>query len=158
MGEEDPSKWRVLFLLLSPGPRGKGSPPCSLRRKHLPCLPITVGHPPRYSLCSAPSGSVLWPRHQQTPVLLHTVTGLCSLSEMPLSHRAGPSALVDTACASTPMDKAQHPAGKAIPAAPPAPYLHSVKSKRVKSFLKHEKLITLVFSLLNQGRMRGRKR
>lgn len=46
----------------------------------------------------------------------------------------------------------------AIPAVPLALYLHSAKNERVKSLLKHEKLITLVLGLAEQGSMRGRRR
>lgn len=91
-------------------------------------------------------------------VLLHTATGgLCSLSEMPLSHRQG---FVHWC---TPHAQARPWTGAASclrssPCCPPGPYPHSVQNERVKSLLKHEKLITLVFSLPEHGHMRGRKR
>lgn len=158
MGEEEPSKWRVLFLLLSPEPSGKGSPPCSLRRKHLLCLPSAAGRPPRYSFPLLRAQRIRAAAQASAhPELLHTITaGLCSLSEMPPSHRPGPLHWC------TPHAQARPWAGAAScsnsssnPCCPPSP---ASSVKRVKSLLKHEKIITLVFSLAEQGCMHERKR
>jgi len=103
MGEEEPSKWRLLFLLLSPGPGGRGSPPCSLPCKHLFCLPRAARRRPCCTpLPCTPGGPCCPPLASGTSQPPQDTKHCCgrllklSLLLVPFSHRSGPRALACT--------------------------------------------------------------
>lgn len=114
MGEEEPSKWRLLFLLLlSPGPVAEAALPAHSHASTYAAFPPPSPPPdprrtPARLHASPPHPRGSCAAHPSAPWLMHHqpappgATKYChrrlvlSLPEMPFSHRPGPHALAHT--------------------------------------------------------------